>query len=109
MLNLKPKQSYEQGTILNKAKEIALKERITRPVIVILNNPVACHKFHQKLGNEKTFVFDASRDEVSRADSVLDQLQKSDESPHLIILTTSSSSIGITFFKKAYVIMTEEP
>ena len=29
--------------------------------------------------------------------------------PHFVILTTCESSIGITFFKKAFVIMTEEP
>jgi hypothetical protein len=82
-------------------------ERAKRPVIVILKSKVACEKFKLKLGADKAYVFDASKDQVAEAYSRLEIINKTYGAPHYVILTTPESSIGITFFDKAYVIMTE--
>ena len=81
---------------------------MVRPVIVIFKSRAACEKFYTKLGGHKAYVFDA-KDQVSLTNSRLDIIKDTYDAPHFVILTTPESSIGITFFPKAYVIMTEQP
>ena len=74
-----------------------------------MKSRMACEQFQKQLGSEKSFVFDASKEETSKANSVLTKVKTTLTNPHYVILTTCEFSIGITFFQKAFVIMTEEP
>ena len=105
------KRVFGKG-LLGKALELVedkLKAEV--PVILYLKDIGECQKFEKKLPG-KCFVFDATNQNQEANLGFLDQIRKPGfvgNPGNQVILTTKAASLGVNFYKKAYVIMTEKP